>query len=414
MGAGRMVVVLGAALAVASSGGAEGVAPAPAERLWEALDRGLAVQREAVPAWIAAADSAAARFLAGGRLWVGGSFPDFDGEACNRAGGLMAIGPMRDMGRTPADTVGSRDVVLLGLHRPRAEDRLVVPKLRGHGALVIGFGARAAHPGAAAGCHAWLESGAPQVVAGAPAASILAVANLWAFNGELIAACLRRGQMPTIWQSIMMAGSEERNARYLPHRVHEDLLPPPVEAGHIAAAYLDSLELYVRQFRRLEWQGLMRAGERVRAVRRAGGTAHVCPLGGHLRVNQMDLDRQIVLDGEMGLDGTAADLADVSRYVTAEALADTLETGEVIYIQGYTDPPADLIEAAAASGAASILSLAGRGGEPPDRGAADVVLDAQWELGDATVPLDGYDVPLLPPSGFMSAALYWALVLASE
>lgn len=314
----------------------------------------------------------------------------------------MAMGPIRDMGRAWAYGERHSDVVLLGMHGHSEEQRVVVTKLRHRGVLIVGFGSRAAHPETAADCHAWLESGAPQVAAGAPAASVLAVAYLWAFNGELISACVRRGRMPTVYQSIMMPGSEERNNRYLPHRIHDDVLPPAVEAGKVAVSYFDSLRTYLSQFREREWEGLERAGEALRAARQAGKRAFACPLGGHLRPTSL------------GLPHTADGLDALSRYITAADLADSLSRGDALYIEGYTDAPGELLAAARDAGAVAILTLAGRQGRPPDRAVTNIVLDAQWELGDATVPLAGYDVPLLPPSGFMSAALYWALVLAAQ
>jgi len=397
-------LLLAITAASASWGAPRGASPSleAAEAFWQALEGGLASQRDAIPEWHAAADSVAARYLAGGRIWVGDLFPDFDGEACNRAGGLMAIGSIRDMGGARTEGASHPDVVLLGLHDGREEERLVVRKLRSLDVLIVGFGARAAHPEAAAGCHAWLESGAPEVVAGAPAASVLAVANLWAFNGEVISACVRRGRMPTVWQSIMMPGSTARNERYLPRRIHDDVLPPAVEAGKVAVSYFDSLRTYLTQFREREWGRLVQAGEAVRSARRAGKRTFACPLGGHLRPTSLDLP------------GTAGDLDALSRYITAADLADSLSRGDALYIQGYTDAPGELLAEAKEAGATAILTLAGRRAEPPERAVTDIVLDAQWELGDATVPLAGYDVPLLPPSGFMSAALYWVLVLAAE
>lgn len=374
----------------------------PHDRLWAVLAAGLREQRAAVSQWVPVADSAAARFLNGGRLWVGGPFPDFDGETCNRAGGLMPIRPLRHVGRTPGDTLGAQDIILLGFHAPDRHGPMLVRKLREHNALIVGFGVKSAHAEAAAECHEWLEPAAPRLLAGAPAGAILTIAQLWAFNGEFIAACLRRGRMPTVWQSIMVPGSDERNALYRPLRAHADFLPPPVPAKSIAAAYLDTLHQYVQRFRTSEWTRLEQAGGQVRTARASGNEAYACPLGGHLRPNIMDLS------------GSATDLADVSRYIEAGELAAMLQPGDLVYIQGYTDPPNALLTAAEAAGAFTVLSLAGKQGKPPERGAADVVLDAHWELGDAAVPLDGYDVPLLPPSGFMAAAIYWALVLAAE
>ncbi len=372
-----------------------------ADELWEALDQGVQRQRGAIAGWLAASDSAAARFVAGGRLWVGGPFPDFAAEACHRAGGLMPLRPLDQVGGAAADTLGAGDVVLLGFLRPAADEVPLARKLRERGALVVGLGAREAHAEAAAACSFWLDAGAPQLVAGAPAAGLLTLAQLWAFTGEFVAACVQRGQMPTIWQSIVMPGSAARNARYLPLRVHADQQPAPVPPGRMAAAYLDSLQLYLWQFNALEWERLGTAGRLVQAVRKIGRTAYFCPLGGHLVPPRLTVAVH------------ALGLAELPRDIAPDSLRQLLRKGDVLYIQGYTEPPRELLQAARAVGAFTVLSLAGRGDEPPERTAADVVLDAQWKLGDAVVAMPGYDVPLLPPSGFMAGCIYWALVLAA-
>ena len=41
-------------------------------------------------------------------------------------------------------------------------------------------------------------------------------------------------------------------------------------------------------------------------------------------------------------------------------------------------------------------------------------LNPQWPLADACVEIPGYDVPALPESGVVNAALYWSIVAQAD
>jgi len=40
----------------------------------------------------------------------------------------------------------------------------------------------------------------------------------------------------------------------------------------------------------------------------------------------------------------------------------------------------------------------------------DSVIRPRWPFGDALTPVPGYDVEILPSSGIVQAAIYWAVV----
>jgi len=362
-----------------------------------ALDQGLARQQQALPAWLAAADSAAARFLDGGRLLVGGPAPDFVGEASYRSGGL---GPLTALDGAP--DCGPRDAAILGFSGPDPGNVASVRRLQKQGVLTVGFGSRAQRREIASACAWWIEAQAGDSPAGVPVAGILDVASLWSFVGEFVAACTRRSAMPPMWQSAVLPESAARNQRYSGVRLHEDLHPAPVAAGTIGQAYLTALRSHLAGFVLGERDRLRRAGEEVRRARSGGHRAWFFMDGGHLRAAVLALPA-----GPAGLEvlERPPDLAD---------LATTLQPGDLVYVQGYTVPPAAVVAAAHAVGARVAVSLAGSHGQPAPQTAADLVLDVQWQLGDAAVPVPGYDIPILPPSGFMAAAVYWALVLEAQ
>ncbi|MFH1569490.1 MAG: hypothetical protein ABIL09_15950 [Gemmatimonadota bacterium] len=374
---------------------AEG-APAAVDAFLAALDQGLARQQLAVGEWTPAAEAAVTRFLAGGRLMVGGPAPDFAAEAMCRSGGLMPLSSLAGV-----DSPGPRDVALLGFSGPEPGDVDAVRRLAARGVLTIGFGERAARGGIAAACAHWIDSQAPAPAPGVPLPGILDVASLWTFTGELVAACTRAGAMPAMWQCAMLPGAEARNRRYAGTRLHEDQRPPPVPPTGLGAAYLAELRHCVAGFTAGERGRLREAGEVARRARRGGGHAWFLMAGGHLRA------------AALALPGALPGFERLDRPPDPTDLAAVLQPGDFLYVQGYVDPPAGVAEAAHAAGARVCVSSGRRGGPPPAAG-ADLRLDAQWVFGDAAVPVPGYDVPILPPSGFMAAAVYWALVIEAQ
>ncbi|MFA6110585.1 MAG: hypothetical protein WDA75_17620 [Candidatus Latescibacterota bacterium] len=362
-----------------------------------ALDRGLARQQQVLPDWTPAAQEAADRFLAGGRLFVGGPAPDFVGEASGRSGGL---GPLTALAN--AESPGPQDAAVMGFSGPDQGEVAVVRGLNEQGVLTIGFGSRAQRPEIAAACAWWIDAQAEESPAGAPIAGILDVASLWSFIGEFVAACTRQGAMPPIWQSAMIPESAARNRRYSGVRVHADLQVDPVPVTRIGQAYLSTLRSHLAGFVAGERDRLRQAGEEISLARACGCRAWFFMDGGHMRAAVLALP-----DGPQGLEI-------LERPPDLAGLTASLQPGDLVYVQGYTVPPSALVTAAHAVGARVCASMAGSHGQPAPRTAADLVLDAQWQLGDAAVPVPGYDIPILPPSGFMAAAIYWALMLEAQ
>jgi hypothetical protein len=50
--------------------------------------------------------------------------------------------------------------------------------------------------------------------------------------------------------------------------------------------------------------------------------------------------------------------------------------------------------------------------QPPEPASHILYLDPAWPLADGCVTVSGYDVPILPSSGVIQAAIYWTI--ASE
>ena len=101
------------------------------ERLLEAISD----QERRVPAVTGAAEEAAQRLLAGGRIWLTGSHQGFISEGLGRAGGMMTI---KALGK-PED-LGPQDVVLLGaVGAATPGDEAVLRAADERGAFVVLF-----------------------------------------------------------------------------------------------------------------------------------------------------------------------------------------------------------------------------------------------------------------------------------
>lgn len=341
-----------------------------------------------------AAEAAAARFVQGGTLWAGGSIPGFASEWLGRAGGLM---PVRALG-SPAEPAAG-DVVVYGSRSGAAgPDAALLRPLPARDVLAVVFGPEA-EAGAFEGVASFhIPAAVPaETPLPEPALATASLAALWAFTGDLVAACTRHGRMPTMWQSIMVPGSRERNERYRAQRFHEPVgAVPPVAPGVLGDRYLDGLCEALRGV----------AGEQARIA--AAGALVRGALGGgrtifHANMGHFEPARLLP-------EGFPVPLSVLPARSPEAELARLGRPGDVLVAVWYTALPAELLETARRLQAASVCILAGNPTEtrPPD--AADVLLDPHWVLGDALVEVPGYDVRILPPSGVLNATVFYAVL----
>jgi hypothetical protein len=82
----------------------------------------------------------------------------------------------------------------------------------------------------------------------------------------------------------------------------------------------------------------------------------------------------------------------------------------VLYV-GYQFAPHRLLDQAKALGVKLVYSDV-QPAEPPEPASNILYIDPAWPLADGCVAITGYDVPILPASGVIQAAIYWTI--ASE
>lgn len=358
----------------------------PALEYLKLLRSQISASSSQIPTMTSAADEAATRVLAGGKFWVAGTQREFPAECVERAGGLKIATPLGD------HEPGAGDVVLFGLNGPI--DSAADQKLRkwsDAGAKLILFG----HADGMIVKHlnndAWIDCGqTPGLRVGdkiCPTDTVVNLANAWAFTGEFIAACTRRGKMPVIYESYGLPGGRERAARLGKATFHDDLKIPPIHEGVLAKEYyahidhsLDSLE-----------KGDGRAVEQIASwIATAGPAQCTAQIIGHifpLHVQDPRAPQLIAtLKGEV---------------------ATVVPTAVVLHI-GYQKPPTTLLDAMAKHPFKFFYSAVDLG---PQLALGNLLrFNPQWPLADACVEIPGYDVPALPESGVINAGIYWSII----
>jgi hypothetical protein len=373
------------------------LAATPGERLTAAVLSACTELRSQRPQREAAADAAAARFVSGGTLWVAGSIPRFDGEWLGRAGGVM---PARALA-APAD-IGANDVLIYGcLAGAAAADSALLRQVRERQGLVVAIGpaeqAEALREGAQYYLTVTLPEGTPLRPQAAASASLAA---LWAFTGDLVGACTRRGAMPTMWQSIMIPGGRERNARYQPLRVHADMTVPPQPAGALGERYLDAIAAALTGLQSQQ-AGIQKAGAAVRdAVAQKRTVFHA---------NMGHFEPALLLPADFAVPLVVLPVTKPEADLALRAAA-----GDALLAVWYTELPTALLKAARTAGVTSACILAGNPADEREPGAAEVLLDSQWVIGDAAVEVTGYDVRILPPSGVLNSAIFFAILAEAQ
>jgi hypothetical protein len=225
-----------------------------------------------------------------------------------------------------------------------------------------------------------------------PVDSVLNAANLWVWTGEFAAACTRSGKMPVFYKSVVRPNGRERNSKYTDKTFHEDFTIAPIPAGVLGQTYLSQLRLCMARIKSQE--------DRVTQVARWYRDAtpeHTLVLTlGHLFPSNFE-------------DARAPRYTVRAVQEQDPPLKQEDSTARLILFVGYQAAPKRLVSDAAKSGSKLAYISLGSADAPTDAGDRIIHLDPGWPIDDACVKIEKYDVPILPASGVVNAALYWAL-----
>jgi hypothetical protein len=319
------------------------------------------------------ADHAAHEFVAGGNIWAAGRQADFIAEACGRAGGLMAIAPLGRQVPT------NHDIVLYAVPGlPDDGDARLCKQWQANRITVVSFSSTAG-----------LFDGR------VPVDTVANVIELWTWTGEFVGACTRLGRMPVLYQSYGLPGGPERGKKYQGQRFHADLTIGPIAAGVLGRAYLDQIEGMLTRISQTQMSKIRQAA---RWWGEAGSATTL--VTGHMFPRHAQDPRAPRL-GEL----TAA-----PAWEDKDLLEASHPPSFVFYL-GYQFAPQKLVSQAKALGVKLVYSDV-QPAQPPEPANNIHYLDPAWPLTDACVQVPGYDIPILPASGVIQAAIYWTI--ASE
>ena len=346
---------------------------AVAQNYLSALQAAIPQTRSNLATLAESAHRAAPEFVSGGNLWVAGRQADFIGEACGRAGGLMAIAPLGQ--QVPAH----HDVILYAVPGSLgSEDLRLIGQWQEKGATVIRFSSSAG----LYGDHFPLDT----------VANLL---DLWTWTGEFVAACTRLGRMPVLYQTYGLPGGPERGKKYQGKRFHDDLTIKPIPAGVLGREYLEEIERMLAKIHDTQMPKILQA-----ARWWAQATSATTLVTGHIFPRHAQDPRTLPM-------GSLA-------AVPAWEDKDLLEAGRppqfILYV-GYQFAPRKLLAQAKAMGV-ELVYLDVQPAQPPEPASNILYIDPAWPLADGCVTVPGYDVPILPASGVVQAAIYWTI--ASE
>ena len=86
---------------------------------------------------------------------------------------------------------------------------------------------------------------------------------------------------------------------------------------------------------------------------------------------------------------------------------------EFVFYLGYQFAPQKLLDEAKLTGVKLVYTdvQPGQPAEPSDN---ILYIDPAWPLADGCVTVPGYDIPILPASGVVQAAIYWTIASESR
>ncbi len=313
---------------------------------------------------------------------------------------------------SPETRLSPNDVVILGWSGASPDQELELLRgLRASGALIVGIGpASWAGADVQLGADLFLESELPllEVVTapfggeGYPLISLQNLVVLWTFTGEIVAALTRIGLMPAMYQSVLVAGARDRNARFIGSRFHQTHQVPAIPPRQVGGDYLEAIETILRALIEEETRAIDRVGAVCAQVLNNGGVIHAGMIS-HFPVYQHGAPGDPLYMRRLArLDGESPSVAELERK---------LESGDLFFFLGYYRRPTQAYQVARRAGARIVEVITGDGLDGPPQ--PDYVIRPKWPFGDAVTRVPEYDVEILPSSGIVQAAIYWAVVAAS-
>jgi len=389
-------------------------ASSAAERYLDALLKKLDECEERLPALAQLAGTLSERHINGGIIgfpWIGSTLEQ---ELMGRSGGVMHVGFDRcwKAERTPEEKANDM-VVFAWDAAPKPDDLKRLNEFKAKGVFVLGFGAKHSAKLAdhVAACDAWIDSGSSdddrvvEVGGGRRVGKtehFTNAVNGWVLTAEFVGALTRKGRMPTMWKSWAMADGRDWSDRYFTKmQFHDDLKVPPIAAGELGRQYIARIRYMVERLKRTQLSQLQTMAKRVNAELTAGRKTMVASAG-HMVMNFVGrFDDASWAENHELHDNVEAQMSGFDKTTPGGALVVRLDAN------GLARSVHELFQRKHQQ----VLLITAENPRPEFSVPAgyDLRVDPGFTFGDACVWLEGYPIPILPPSGVMQIAAYEAI-----
>jgi hypothetical protein len=368
-------------------------AASPATTYLDQLSQAVGQTGQSMDAYTASAQKAADRIMKGGQLLLGGDQRDFKSETIGRAGGLMGF---HFVGKKFVPKAG--DVVLTSsVERWTPTQVGEMQKWIADGAQVILFSADVPAD-LKSKVDAFVPAGASGVhIDGKfyPLDSAMNIVDMWVWTAEYVSAATRKGKMPVLYQSFFVEGARERAKKYTGQTFHSDFKIAPIEAGKLGNDYLTAIE---GELKAVEGEASTLA-EASKWLQSAPKDKSVVIGIGHTFPYLYQDPRAPQPFGAM------------LQWTKIQKTKDVPAGTSLVFHVGYRNAPDVLLEQAKAGQYKLIYFSVEEGTTKADN---ILYINPHWPPTDACVTVKGYDIPILPPSGVMQAAIYWSVVAGAN
>ena len=259
--------------------------------------------------------------------------------------------------------------------------------------------------------------------------SLMNIANGWIYTGEFTAALTRLGKMPVFYLSFAIDGRNdyERAGKYsrelspgLPYgpmkAFHDDVIisdtlqagtemmvVPPLARGRLGGEYLDQLDEYLVDYLGGRSGHLEQILERATEIKKSGHEVFFTSIG---HTFPAEIPRKQRSRGVMHVISQGWNKDDYKGQRPG--------SDDLMIVFGMPTYPAARSQFARENGVHLImLSTEKPTDREPDEYDTDrfLWLETPWPLEDGAIEIPGYDIKVLPVTGFMNGALFWALAL---
>lgn len=385
-----------------------------AESYLDALLRKLDECESRLPALTALAERFAERHVRGGIIgfpWIGSTLEQ---ELIGRSGGVMHVGFDRCWDPERTAEKKTNDMVFFAWDAaPKPNDIKLLNDFKEKGMLVIGFGARNSaklEPHVAA-CDVWIDSGSSdddrvvQLTNGRRAGKtehFTNAVNGWVLTAEFVAALTRSDRMPPMWKSWATTDGRDWSQRYFgKSQFHNDVTVPKVAPGDLGRQYLERIRYMVGRLKRTQLQQLRAMAAQIDLELKSGRKTMVASAG-HMVMNYVGrYDDALWAENHEVHDNVDAQMSGFEKTTPDGALVLRLDTN------GLHRSIHDLFQGKHQR----TLLITAENPRPEFRvpPGYDLRVDLGFTFGDACVSLEGYPIPILPPSGVMQVAAYEAI-----